>query len=132
MLASHIKLQCTHTKIKLKKNSVRNAHTQQFSPTQLGKSLVTGYEHLGIELARPQFRSRMESDMNAIALGRKTKEHVIAEWMVIMTPVLKSCMEKSSQLIAEMHNFFQVRFVPARLLCACPFIPALHSAPYAN
>jgi len=88
--------------------TVRAAGNQQFSPTQLGKSLVTGYERLGIELARPQFRSRMEEDMKDIALGRQQKHQVVTTWMGIMTPVLKACVEKSRQLVAEMHHFFQV------------------------
>ena len=126
---------------------MRNDATQQFSPTQLGKSLVTGYEHLGIELARPQFRSKMEQDMKDIALGRQNKHQVISTclhfvlqilcmcphtaihvcaycyvfvlmllkhqvvstWMAIMTPVLKTCAEKSRQIIGQMERFFQVQ-----------------------
>jgi DNA topoisomerase IA len=70
---------------------VRNDATQQFSPTQLGKSLVTGYEHLGIELARPQFRSKMEQDMKDIALGRQNKYQVISYCYICVRILLCVC-----------------------------------------
>ena len=67
-----------------------------------------GLPGLGIELARPQFRSKMEEDMKDIANGRKQKDDVVSEWMRIMMPVLKTCMEKTQQLQSEMQRFFQV------------------------
>ena len=85
----------------------RNHATQQFRPTVLGRSLVTGYEHLSIFLARPEFRSKMESDMGDIARGRKQKGQIVSDWMGIMSPVLQTCMDKTQQLVSEMRNFFQ-------------------------
>ena len=85
---------------------MRNDATQQFSPTQLGKSLVTGYEHLGIELARPQFRSKMEQDMKDIALGRQNKHQVISTCLHFVLQILCMCP----------HTAICVRI----LLCVCP------------
>lgn len=89
------------------KNTVRHQN-QQFSPTPLGKSLVTAYENLNIDLARPAIRARMESDMNEIAHGRKSRRDVVKDWMGIMTPLLKQCMDKVGQLKGTLRTFFQV------------------------
>lgn len=62
-----------------------------------------------IKLARPEFRAKMEEDMKAVAEGRKRKQDVVTEWMQIMSPVLKTCIEQSRQLRSEMQHFFQVR-----------------------
>ena len=51
----------------------------------------------------------MEEDMKAVAEGRKRKQDVVTEWMQIMSPVLKTCIEQSRQLRSEMQHFFQVR-----------------------
>ena len=89
------------------KNTVRHQN-QQFFPTPLGKSLVTAYENLNIDLARPAIRARMESDMNESAHGRKSRLDVVKDWMGIMTPLLKQCMDKVGQLKGTLRTFFQV------------------------
>jgi hypothetical protein len=37
------------------------------------------------------------------------KHQVVSTWMAIMTPVLKTCADKSRQIIAQMERFFQVQ-----------------------
>jgi len=90
-----------------RENAVRHPN-QQFSPTTIGKALVTAYESLSIDLARPQIRARMEKDMDDIAQGRATRQDVVKAWMGVMTPLLRDCMAKTSQLKASIHSVFQV------------------------
>ena len=97
-----------------RENAVRHPN-QQFSPTAIGKALVTAYESLSIDLARPQIRARMEKDMNDIAQGHATKPDVVKAWMGVMIPLLRDCMAKANQLKASIQSVFQVWILGLRL-----------------
>ena len=79
---------------------------QRFSPTPLGHALVTAYEAIGIELARPHFRARMEQDMTVIAAGGRTCTEVVAAWMQVMRPIFQDCVRGRDRLVGEMRRFF--------------------------
>ncbi|EKX55025.1 hypothetical protein GUITHDRAFT_156833 [Guillardia theta CCMP2712] len=99
-IAEHI------TKVQQRDYAIKS-DSQQFSPTSLGKSLVTSYEAIGLELARPHFRARMEQDMTKIASGQTSARVVIEEWMEIMKPIFQRCIAGQTQMAQEMSVFFQ-------------------------
>ena len=79
---------------------------QRFAPTPLGHALVTAYEAIGIELARPHFRAKMEQDMTAIAAGGRSCAEVVGSWMRVMRPIFEDCVRARDRLVGEMRRFF--------------------------
>ena len=58
-------------------------------PTQLGRSLVEVYQHLGIDLFEPSLRSKMEQDMKDIADGKRNKKEVLTASISQMLGIYK-------------------------------------------
>ncbi|KAJ1490247.1 DNA topoisomerase [Baffinella frigidus] len=77
-----------------------------FSPTALGTALVTGYEGIGADLARPAFRAKMEQDMNLIAAGQRNKNQVISDWMAAMIPIYDKVVRMQGRILEKMQPFF--------------------------
>ena len=81
----------------------------KFSPTPLGKALVTGYEAIGTDLARPAFRAKMEHDMTLIAAGQRDKATVVKEWMKVMMPIFDKVVQDQGRVADGMMPFFLTR-----------------------
>jgi len=67
---------------------------------------IAGYEGIGLELARPHFRARMEADMLLIAGGQKQSSAVISEWMAIMKEVYQKCYDSREALHSKLGQVF--------------------------
>lgn len=67
---------------------------------------IAGYEGIGLELARPHFRARMEADMLLIAGGQKQSSAVISEWMAIMKEVYQKCYDSREALHTKLGQVF--------------------------
>ncbi|KYQ94399.1 DNA topoisomerase III [Tieghemostelium lacteum] len=62
----------------------------KFHPTKLGIALIAGYDSMGFEFSKPLLRALIESDVNLISTGKRTKEQV-----------LKDTLEKYKQLFIK-------------------------------
>lgn len=71
-------------------------------PTRLGLSLVEVYAHLGIDLHKPFLRAQMESDMKAIADGKKSKQEIYSECLKEMRKIFV----RTYGLSGQFRNFF--------------------------
>lgn len=62
---------------------------QHFIPTQLGLNLVKAYEHVGIELYKPNLRSQVEKQLKLIERGEKRKKEVLKDCLKEMRKIFK-------------------------------------------
>lgn len=65
-------------------------------PTRLGLSLVEVYAKMGIDLYKPYLRAQMESDMKAIADGKKSKQEIYRE-----------CLKEMRKIFVRTHGMSQ-------------------------
>jgi DNA topoisomerase-3 len=70
---------------------------QRFHPTKLGIALVEGYNSMGYQLNKPDLRREMESECNAVAAGRKTRDQILG-------PVLSKMLDCFKIANAEVHK----------------------------
>lgn len=70
---------------------------QRFNPTKLGIALIEGYNSMGYQLNKPDLRRETEHECNAVALGQKTKDQ-------IMAPILEKMRQCFLHVNAEAHK----------------------------
>ncbi|XP_021734600.1 DNA topoisomerase 3-alpha-like isoform X1 [Chenopodium quinoa] len=85
--------------------ATKDANTR-FSPTNLGESLVMGYDDMGYELWKPYLRSKMEDDMRAVSLGTKRKAEILASCLQEMKACFLDARVNKVKLFEAMEIFF--------------------------
>ena len=60
-----------------------------FQPTDLGLSLVEGYDMMQLGMSKPTLRAHMEQNMKQISIGTKTKEQVVTQILEEMKQVTR-------------------------------------------
>ncbi|PJF18639.1 DNA topoisomerase, partial [Paramicrosporidium saccamoebae] len=72
-----------HIKKIIERQYVIKNSESRFHPTNLGLSLVVGYDQIGLEesLTKPKLRASLEHDLGEICEGRKTKHQVLSEML---------------------------------------------------
>ncbi|XP_021855036.1 DNA topoisomerase 3-alpha isoform X2 [Spinacia oleracea] len=85
--------------------ATKDANTR-FSPTNLGESLVMGYDDMGYELWKPYLRSKMEDDMKAVSLGTKRKADILASCLQEMKACFLDARLNKVKLFEAMGIFF--------------------------
>lgn len=85
--------------------ATKDANTR-FSPTNLGESLVMGYDDMGYELWKPYLRSKMEDDMKAVSLGTKRKTEILASCLQEMKACFLDARLNKVKLLEAMEIFF--------------------------
>lgn len=89
--------------------AVRQGSRREFKPTELGESLVAGYNYIGYrKLNQPQIRAKMEKDMNDISKGMKKKEEVLKENIELYKKIFESVVAKGSDLEKALSRYFKV------------------------
>lgn len=92
-----------------RKYAVRQGARREFKPTELGESLVAGYNFIGYrKLNQPQIRARMEKDMNDISKGIKTKETVVKDNIKIYKEIFIDIQTKAKDLDKAIGRYFKV------------------------
>lgn len=68
-----------HIKKIIERSYVLKGAESRFHPTNLGLSLVVGYDHVGLEesLTKPKLRAQLETSLTDICEGRKGKDEVL-------------------------------------------------------
>ncbi|XP_021641234.1 DNA topoisomerase 3-alpha isoform X3 [Hevea brasiliensis] len=79
----------------------------RFSPTNLGKALVMGYDDMGYELWKPNLRSMMEFDMKQVSMGYKSKAEVLETCLQQMKSCFLDARENKVKLLEAMAVFFE-------------------------
>lgn len=88
-----------HIKTILKREyAIKVNNNTQFKPTTLGLALVLSYEHMGLELAKPNLRAAMEKDCKAISLGQKALRQVVDSCMDQMKSIFVQVTRSASML----------------------------------
>lgn len=74
---------------------IKNAEAR-FHPTNLGLSLVTGYDQVGLDqsLTKPKLRAMLEADLTCICDGRKSKDQVLGSMVQLFRESLLSTLDK--------------------------------------
>ncbi|CAG9463966.1 unnamed protein product [Pedinophyceae sp. YPF-701] len=82
--------------------------TMQFWPTKLGEALVHGYMTMGLDnMYLPGLRATIESNIDAIAGGRRTKQQVLAEAMQAFRLNFAQFDQQKHVLMSAVAKFFQ-------------------------
>eukprot|EP00347_Sterkiella_histriomuscorum_P011161 403373519 len=71
---------------------------QHFIPTQLGLNLVNAYDHVGIELFKPNLRSQVERQLKEIEYGNRNKKEVLKECLREMRRIFKTVKSRSEEM----------------------------------
>lgn len=90
------------------RNFVRIESGRRVVPTELGITLVRGYQSIDAELCRPQVRAYVEKQINLVAEGRAEKDEVVAH-------CLQQFKQKFAFFVAHierMDNLFEASFSP--------------------
>ncbi|KAJ3276880.1 DNA topoisomerase 3-alpha [Terramyces sp. JEL0728] len=86
-----------------------NKEGEYFYPTTLGMALVCGYDEMGIDLSlsKPDLRAQMESNMNCIITGTKTKEQVIQEVVQMYRGAYQHAFDQMDVLVNQIGKYMQ-------------------------
>ncbi|KAJ7948091.1 DNA topoisomerase [Quillaja saponaria] len=79
----------------------------RFTPTNLGESLVMGYDDMGYKLWKPYLRAVMERDMKAVSEGAKSKAEVLASSLQQMKACFLDARLNKVKLFEAMEVFFE-------------------------
>ena len=96
-----------HIQTIIKREFVKLTSTQRFRPCELGIALVNGYQAMQQYLNEPKLRAEMESAMNDIANGIKTKQQVLSQWINKMKYIFQDVVNQAEKLDQSMALFFQ-------------------------
>lgn len=78
-----------------------------FEPTPLGLALVQGYDSMGFELAKPQLRAKMESDMLAISRGEMSKDQVLVQNLDMYKSVFVQVTRNAKKLDFALRQYYK-------------------------
>ena len=79
---------------------------QEFSPTDLGISLVEGYNSMGYQLNKPDLRREVEHECNLVANGQKTMQDIMQPILAKMKEIFERATADAHKLDAAMARHF--------------------------
>ncbi|KAL0479079.1 DNA topoisomerase IA, partial [Acrasis kona] len=86
---------------------IKKEPNNTLEPTDLGLALVQGYDAIGYDLAKPNLRAKMESDMMCISRGEMTRDAVLRSNLEMYKNVFLQVSRKANILDNYVAKFFR-------------------------